>query len=134
LWSGNSAEIERATGAVSGSVWSIKLVGLKGEPLGNVTLEFTDENAKTCMSGEWKKTRIINRSFQSPDNKFETKEYYPTYEVNDHVVTIQLNPPDLCDAYIMLDGDFREREGEGRYNVMGLDGVSPLGTFTAKRR
>ena len=118
----------------TGSVWSIKVVGLKHESLGAVTLELTDENARTCMSGEWKKARLISSSFQSPAKRFETKDYFPTYEINGQTLTIQMNPPGLCDAYLFLSGKFSDREGKGDYDALGLGGAIPLGTFTAKRQ
>jgi hypothetical protein len=124
------AQAESATGPI----WSINVVGLKGEPLGTVTLELTDEGARTCMSGDWKKARLIQSSFQSPTKQLETKDYFPTYEANGQTVTIQLNPPGLCDAYLMLSGKFSGNDGNGDYNSLGLGGVRPLGTFTAKRQ
>jgi hypothetical protein len=117
-----------------GSVWSINVVGLKGESLGTVTLELSDESARTCMFGEWRKARLIQSSFQSLAKQFETKDYFPTYETNGQTLTIQLNPPGLCDAYLFLSGTFTERDGKGDYVAEGLGGASPLGTFTAKRR
>ena len=110
------------------------MVGLKGEVLGTVTLELSDESARTCMAGAWKKARIIQSSFQSFSKQFEAKDYFPTYEATGETLTIQLNSPNLCDAYLFLSGKFTEREGKGDYFAEGLGGVNPLGTFTAKRR
>jgi hypothetical protein len=134
FWSADSAETGREAASALGAVWSINVVGLKGESLGAVTLELTDESARTCMSGDWRKAHLIQSSFQSPTKQFETKEYFPTYEANGQVITIQLNPPGLCDAYLFLSGNFSEREGMGDYNASGLGGVTRLGTFTAKRQ
>jgi len=115
-------------------VWSISVVGLKGEALGTITIQLTDENANTCMSGNWKKARLISSSFQSPAKQFQTGDYFPTYERKGHELTVQMNPPGLCDAYLFLSGKFGEREGKGDYTGEGLGGVTPLGTFTAKRQ
>lgn len=115
-------------------VWSISVVGLKGEALGTITLQLMDESANTCMSGDWKKARLISSSFQSPAKQFETGDYFPTYERKGHKLTVQMNPPGLCDAYLFLSGKFGEREGKGDYTGEGLGGVTPLGTFTAKRQ
>ena len=62
------------------AVWSISVVGLKGEALGTLTLELTNESARTCMSGDWKKARVIQSSFQPLATQLETKDYFPTYE------------------------------------------------------
>jgi|SRR3954471_15543986 hypothetical protein len=120
--------------SVTGSVWSISVLGLKGESLGTITLGLTDESARTCMSGEWKRARLISSSFQSPAKQFETGDYFPTYETKGQILTIQMNPPGLCDAYLFLKGKFTEHEGKGDYVALGLGGATPLGTFTAKKR
>jgi len=120
--------------SLSRSVWSINVVGLKGEPSGTFTLELTDEGTDTCMSGEWKKARLIQSSFQVIPNPSDDKGYFPTYEVDGQTLTIQLNSPGLCDAYLMLSGKFTEREGRGKYFSESLFGGHHLGTFTAKRQ
>lgn len=128
------APIAAQAASAEGPVWSISVVGLKGEPLGTITLELTDEKADTCMSGEWKKARLIQSSFPSLVTEFETKDYFPTYEAKGHVLTIQLNPPGLCDAYLFLSGHFTERDGKGDYRTFGLGYGNSLDTFTAKRQ
>ena len=84
----NSTPTATPTFAEPGSVWSLNVVGLKGESLGILTLELTDESASTCMSGEWKKSHLIQSSFQSLAEQFETKDYFPTYEADGQVLTI----------------------------------------------
>ena len=116
------------------SVWSINVVGLKGESLGTFTLELLDESTDTCMSGEWKKARLIQSSFQSLPKRVDDQGYFPTYETNGQNLTIQLNSPRLCDAYVMLSGKFTEREGRGEYFSESLGGANHLGTFTAERQ
>jgi hypothetical protein len=120
--------------SAAGPVWSINVFGLKGEALGTVTLELTDEDARTCMSGEWKKARLVKSSFQSPTKRYETRDYFPTYEADGQTLTIQMNPQGLCDAYLFFIGKFSDREGKGDYKALGLGGATPLGTFTAKRQ
>jgi len=71
-----------------GTVLSLSVAGLKGESLGILTLELSDESARTCMSGEWKKARIIQSSLQSLAMEFETKNYFPTYETDGQILTI----------------------------------------------
>ena len=114
-------------------VWSISVVGLKGKASGTFTLELTDEKADTCMSGDWKKARVVQSSFQPLTKRLEAKDYFPTYEADGEVLTIQLNSPGLCDAYELLSGKFSGREGRGDYSSEGLFGGTALGTFTAKR-
>ncbi|HSC17666.1 MAG TPA: hypothetical protein VLC74_02020 [Rhizomicrobium sp.] len=131
---GNAIPAIAMAAAAPGSVWSINVVGLKGEPLGTITLELLDEGADTCMSGEWKKARLMQSSFHSPAQQFETGDYFPTYETHGPSVTIQLNPPGLCDAYLFLEGKFTEHDGKGDYVGLSLGGTKPLGTFTARRQ
>jgi hypothetical protein len=128
------APVAAHAASARGAIWLIDVVGLKGKSLGTVTLELTDESASTCMSGDWKKAHLVRSSFQLLAKQLETKKYFPTYEANGQVLTIQLNPPDLCDAYLLLSGKFSEHEGKGDYNALGLGGVTRLGTFTAKRQ
>jgi hypothetical protein len=115
------------------AVWSISVVDLKGEPLGSFTLELTDESADTCMGGVWKKARVVQTSFDPLAERMEAKDYFPTYDADSEVLTIQLNPPDLCDAYVLLRGKFSGHEASGDYHTWGFGGATPLGTFTAKR-
>ena len=115
-------------------VWSISVFGLKGEPLGDLTLELADESADTCVSGAWKKARLLQSSFQSLAKLFETKDYFPTYESDGEVLTIQLNSPRMCDAYLLLTGKFSTRDGSGDYTSTGLGGGELRGTFTAKKQ
>lgn len=130
-----------APAATPRSIWSINIVGLKGEPLGAITMELSGESARTCMSGEWKKVRVIESSFPSLKDQaringeqFGIKEIFPTYRTDGQIVVVQLNPPGLCDAYELLSGQFTERDGRGDYVAMGLRGIIPMGTFSAKRR
>jgi hypothetical protein len=114
-------------------VWSINVTGVKGESLGALTLELTNESARTCLSGDWKKARLLQSSFQSLAKLFESKGYFPTYELNGADLTIQLNSPGMCDAYILLTGKLSARDGSGDYTSEGLGGGELRGTFTAKR-
>lgn len=120
--------------SVTHSVWSINVVGLKGELLGTFTLELSDESTDTCMSGEWKKARLVRSSFPALPNPVDSKSYFPTYESDGQTLTIQLNSPRLCDAYLMLSGKFTDREGKGEYFSESLGGANHLGTFTAERQ
>jgi hypothetical protein len=116
------------------SVWSIDVVGLKGESLGAFTIELSDESTGTCMSGQWKKARLISSSFQLFSKLVDDKSYFPTYETDGQTLTIQLNSPRLCDAYVMLSGKFTERDGRGEYFSESLGGANHLGTFTAEKQ
>jgi hypothetical protein len=116
------------------SVWSISVAGLKGESLGAFTLELSDESTGTCMSGQWKKAHLIRSSFKLLSKLADDKGYFPTYETDGQTLTIQLNSPGLCDAYVMLSGKFTERAGKGEYFSEGLGGAIHLGTFTAERQ
>jgi len=115
------------------AVWSISVIGLKGEALGTLTLELTGESADTCMGGDWKKIRVVQTSFQPVAERMEAIDYFPTYEADGEVLTIQLNRPDICDAYELLSGKFSGREGRGDYSTLGLGGGTRLGTFAAKK-
>jgi len=124
-----------AAHAASDSVWAVNVVGLKGEPLGTLTLELTDESTSTCMAGNWKKARLVESSFPSLARLFEEKGYFPTYQKDGPAaLTIQLYPATVCDAYLFLGGKFTGREAEGDYFTFNMHGGDNLGTFTAKRR
>ena len=130
----NSVSTATQVAASPGSIWSINVVGLKGEPLGTVKLEFLNENVRTCMEGKWKRARLVESSFPSIAKLFGTKDDFPTYEENGQNLRIQLNPPGLCDAYLFLHGRFTEQGGKGDYLALGLGGAKFLGAFTAKRQ
>jgi hypothetical protein len=117
-----------------GSVWSINVIGLKGEPLGNLTIQLLNESGNwSCGGREWK-ARLIQNSVRSVAlaREFETKSYFPTYRTNGARLTI--NFAHVCDYSLYLSGNFTAREGKGDYAESKRGSKETLGTFTAKRR
>ena len=117
-----------------GSVWSINLVGLKGEALGNFTIQLLAESGDWSCGGPERKARLIQSSIRSIAlaREFETKGYFPTYRADGARMTIQLTH--VCDYGLYLSGTFTGREGKGDYVESSRGHGKTLGTFTAKRR
>ena len=118
----------------SNPVWVISLLGVKGEALGTMTFELTTEPAKSCLSGEWKKVRVLQNSVQTLSDWFTMNDYYPSYSLDDGFFSIQLNMPGWCDAYRMLTGKLSDHEVSGEYTSDGMFGGTSLGTFTARKQ
>jgi hypothetical protein len=124
-----------ATAAPSSNpVWLFSLFGVKGEALGEFTLELTGEPADTCVSGEWKKARVLRNSVQWLADRLEQNDYFPTYIIEGGSFQVQLNPPGLCDAYTTLSGKISGNEARGEYLSEGMFGGEALGTFRASRQ
>jgi len=116
------------------SIWSIDILGLKGESLGNFTIQLLGEscNWAVCES-RVRKARLLQSSVQSPalTREFEAKGYFPTYRVENKRLTILLNH--YFDFGLLLSGPFTAREGKGDYIEWKRGSRSRLGTFTARR-
>ncbi len=112
------------------------MFGLKGESLGNFTIELSDEiGARSCGGGFLKKARLMQNSVQSVAKEAETKGYFPTYWAHGERLMIELDQPGVCDGGLVVEGKFAPREGKGDYfSVSRGNFRHPLGTFTAVKR
>jgi hypothetical protein len=95
-----------------------------------LVIEFTNEDASSCMSGDWK--RVIIVSAVSQDEKLFPVSDPLSYEIDNGRLTIGRN--DLCDAYLQLSGDINSEEIRGGYYSLFLLGSKTLGTFTLTRK
>jgi hypothetical protein len=115
-----------------GSVWSINVLGLKGESLGHFTIQLLDESGDWGCASRVRKARLMQGAVPSNARKFETKDYFPTYRTDGARLTILLTS--ICDYSLFLSGRFSAREGHGDYAESGRGYGKTLGTFTAKRQ
>jgi len=95
-----------------------------------LVIEFTNEDASSCMSGDWK--RVIIVSAVSQDEKLFPVSDPLSYEIDNGRLTIGRN--DLCDAYLQLSGDINSEEIRGGDYSLFLLGSKTLGTFTLTRK
>ena len=92
-------------------------------------VEFTDEIAASCMSGEWKVVKVVSTTTKD-------KEFFPvseplSYRIENGQLTIGRN--EVCDAYLWLQGRLGGTSVHGRYFSLGLGGRSPRGYFKLRQ-
>ncbi|UPG92185.1 hypothetical protein L2Y96_10585 [Luteibacter aegosomaticola] len=88
-------------------------------------VEFTDKQARSCMSGEWKVVKVV--SVKTQDKAFFPSSDHLSYSIEDNQLTIGRN--ELCDAYLWLRGPLGDSSVKGDYYTFGLGSGSKLGYF-----
>ncbi len=124
--------------AFSSPAWSYDLAGqwiLKVEDkdhkvMTTLTIEFTKEDARGCMSGYWRQVKVIS---VTGDSKFYPASDALSYEINFDREELAIGRNETCDAYVMLSGSLRNEPISGDYYSMGLRGSNPKGYFTLSR-
>ena len=110
-------------------VWILQVQNPKHQVVATLKLQFTDEHANSCMSGEWKVVKVLAA-------KANVKGFYPvsdplSYRIDKGQLTIGRN--EVCDAYLWLQGPVGGISVQGDYFSLGLGGSSPLGYFKLSR-
>jgi hypothetical protein len=94
-----------------------------------MTIEFTGDRAKSCMSGDWK--RVIVKSHDTSDKHFFPVAEPLSYELDNGGIVIGRN--EVCDGYLYLKGEFRDSAAHGEYVALGLGTSERLGSFSLNR-
>ncbi|GLQ97411.1 hypothetical protein GCM10007863_18310 [Dyella mobilis] len=105
--------------------WTLSVENTEHHVVATLRVEFTNENAASCMGGEWKVLRVISATAKE-------KDFFPTadplsYQVDDRKLTIGRN--EVCDAYLWLQGALGGASVRGDYFSLGPGGTTPLGYF-----
>jgi len=110
-------------------LWTVRIENLQHQVVATMTIKFTSDQAKSCMSGDWK--RVVVKSHNTSDTHFFPVTEPLSYEFDNGRIVIGRN--EWCDAYLHLKGDFRESSADGEYVAFGLGTGKELGYFSLSR-
>ena len=111
-----------------GEPWVVIVLDKKGRIFRSMTIRFTDREARTCTSGNWKELEILAQ--QPPAHPQFLG--MPAYELEGSAMLIDLNS-NLCDASMMLRGRVSDAGISGTYGTETPWGGEILGQFHAVR-
>jgi len=105
--------------------WILSVENPEHLVVATLKVKFTDEQAQSCISGDWKVLEIVSSTTQD-------KNFFPisdplSYQIENKQLTIGRNG--VCDAYLWLQGPFGGSSVRGDYFSLGLGGGAPLGHF-----
>jgi hypothetical protein len=123
-----AASLFASTAACSNDLsgkWTLSIENPEHHAVTTLKVEFTNEHAASCMSGEWKIVKVVSTTTQD-------KDFFPasdplSYRIENGQLTIGRN--EVCDAYLWLQGALGGASVRGDYFSLGLGGSSPLGYF-----
>jgi hypothetical protein len=106
--------------------WTLSVENPEHLVVATLRVEFTDNQARSCMAGEWKTLKVVAATTRD-------KDFFPSsdplsYRIEDKQLTIGRN--ELCDAYLWLQGPLGGPSVRGDYFSLGLGGSAPLGYFS----
>lgn len=107
-----------------GDKWTIVEFNDSGENVRTLGLKLTDEPADTCMSGDWRKVKVVS------DPARYARE--SAYALSRNRLEILLNTG-LCDAYDSYIFDKDASLGRGEHVAYGMFGGKTLGRVVAYR-
>jgi hypothetical protein len=114
------------------TTWKFSISGDHDQPLGHIILEFTNEPAKTCGSGDFRRAYIRSDATTGlpPSVRYSGPNLAPAYLINGRYLIIELNAP-TCDYSVVLRGQLTETSAHGIFaeNRFGHD--SAFAEFTA---
>jgi hypothetical protein len=110
--------------------WDLRIKDKDRRVVTTLVIAFTEERAKSCMGGEWKRVTVVSTSTTNP--KFYPASEQLSYALDGNQLTIGRN--EICDGYLWLKGPLGGEIVSGEYFSLGLGGGSSLGFFTLNRR
>jgi hypothetical protein len=105
--------------------WTLTVENPQHEAVATLKVTFTDEPAKSCVSGDWKVVEVVSATTR--DSTFFPTSGPLSYQIENEKITIGRN--ELCDAYLELHGPLGGPTVKGDYVASGLFGGKPLGYF-----
>lgn len=132
-WAAQSASAPPASDAPKpsrwhvGSTWAVLIFTQDHQLIGSIAVRFTNENAPSCMPGDWKRLEVLRRRFNDPTGFLATKPLSYIFEHGE----LTLGVTEVCDGYIFLRGVPTDVGLTGDYGTVGLDGFHKLGSFSA---
>jgi hypothetical protein len=109
--------------------WQLQVMDLEHRVKIEATIRFTDEKARSCMGGDWK--RIVVDAGTARDENFFPLHEPLAYKLEHGRLT--LGRTVLCDGYLFMSGKLEEPAVQGDYYALGLGGGKNLGFFSLKK-
>jgi hypothetical protein len=113
------------------SRWRLRVMDLQNQPRVDATIRFTEDAARSCMGGTWKRIVVETRTAQA-------EQFFPlaeplAYKVEDGKLT--LGCTEVCDGYLFLSEKPNGAKGpliQGSYDAVGW-GIRNLGSFSLQK-
>ncbi len=111
-------------------IWILRIDDKDHQPVHNITIQFENEKADSCIGGDWKKiTTITSQTLR--------KEIFPvtdelSYQVTTNGIVIGSNS--VCDSYLRFEGKFDGLAASGDYYSFWMNGSKELGYFHLFRK
>lgn len=109
-----------------GSSWNVRLLDGERQLKAEATLQFTDEPAKSCMRGTWK--RLVVDPVAGGNAAFFPLTEPLAYKLQHGVLTI--GRTSVCNRYLFLSGTTGEKDIHGTYKAVSAGRSKQLGLFT----
>jgi len=110
-------------------LWTVRIENLQHQVVTTMTIQFTGDQATSCMSGNWK--RVVVKSDDTSNKDFFPVTEPLSYQLENGGLVIGRN--EVCDGYLYLKGDFRNSAAHGEYVAFGLGSSERLGYFSLSR-
>ena len=108
-----------------GSSWNVRILDRQRQLKAEATLQFTDEPAKSCMRGTWK--RLVVEA-KTGDTAFFPLAEPLAYKLQHGVLTI--GRTSVCNRYLFLSGTTAAKDIHGTYKAVSAGRSRQLGLFT----
>ena len=108
--------------------WKFTIQDLQHRAIGSLTVRFTGDEAESCMSGDWKRVEVADFE-SSGEPGFPGREPLAYLIVEDNLI---IGRNEICDAYVMLQGELKPNGLAGDYFSLGLEGRRNRGYVEAR--
>ena len=110
------------------ATWQLRVTDLNNQVKAEATIRFSNETAKSCMAGTWKRVLVETKAAQAED-------FFPlagplAYKLEDGVLT--LGRTEVCDGYLFLIGKPEAQIILGTYESVSW-GTKKLGSFSLQK-
>lgn len=124
----NAQPGREASNALAGTR-SLQVANLRHEAVATLVIRFADEQAESCIGGDWK--RVVVESHSASDAEFFPAAEPLSYELKGDALVIGRN--EICDAYLHLTGVLRDSNASGEYVAFGFSESRLVGYFSLGR-
>lgn len=108
--------------------WDLRLLDAAKTPKAEATLQFTDQVARACMRGKWKRVTVATPN--GTDTTFFPLRDPLAYKLERGVLTV-VRAAD-CRRFLLLSGTAAPRDIHGTYKAVSVGRSQQLGLFTLR--
>lgn len=110
------------------AAWRLRVMDMDNQVKAEATIRFSNETAKSCMAGTWKRVLVETTAAQAED-------FFPlagplAYKLEEGALT--LGRTEVCDGYLFLVGKPGGQMVQGTYDAVGW-GTKKLGSFSLQK-